>query len=220
MQEDVYQEDGLNLYAYCRNNPVVYYDPSGYSWQEDMLRLLPNMSYEEKVEALYERRDKFFEQKKANGKVHYSNSGLIQGELDVLLAKYAKDRDNKSPHHMPSNASINKNERIERDYGASSDILTDTHKNTFTYGMGKGKRPYDKALYESLTYEDRIKFDHYDLLMVYAETRPNVDLDVVEYKLQKEYDLAMNMKGVRESMTLEGEHNMKILEEMKGKNCK
>ena len=31
MQEDVYQGDGLNLYAYCANNPVVYYDPSGYS---------------------------------------------------------------------------------------------------------------------------------------------------------------------------------------------
>ena len=30
MQEDVYQGDGLNLYAYCRNNPVVYYDSSGY----------------------------------------------------------------------------------------------------------------------------------------------------------------------------------------------
>ena len=31
MQEDVYQGDGLNLYAYCGNNPVVYYDPSGYT---------------------------------------------------------------------------------------------------------------------------------------------------------------------------------------------
>ena len=30
MQEDIYQGDGLNLYAYCGNNPVVYYDPSGY----------------------------------------------------------------------------------------------------------------------------------------------------------------------------------------------
>ncbi|WP_296771706.1 RHS repeat-associated core domain-containing protein [Selenomonas sp.] len=29
-QEDKYQGDGLNLYAYCANNPVDYYDPSGY----------------------------------------------------------------------------------------------------------------------------------------------------------------------------------------------
>ncbi|WP_252238417.1 RHS repeat-associated core domain-containing protein [Clostridium sp. VAP51] len=29
-QEDVYRGDGLNLYAYCGNNPVAYYDPSGY----------------------------------------------------------------------------------------------------------------------------------------------------------------------------------------------
>ncbi|OOM06312.1 RHS repeat-associated core domain-containing protein [Clostridium saccharobutylicum] len=29
-QEDTYRGDGLNLYAYCGNNPVGYYDPSGY----------------------------------------------------------------------------------------------------------------------------------------------------------------------------------------------
>ncbi|OOM11707.1 RHS repeat-associated core domain-containing protein [Clostridium saccharobutylicum] len=30
-QEDTYRGDGLNLYAYCGNNPVGYYDPTGYS---------------------------------------------------------------------------------------------------------------------------------------------------------------------------------------------
>ena len=28
-QEDTYRGDGLNLYAYCQNNPVFYTDPSG-----------------------------------------------------------------------------------------------------------------------------------------------------------------------------------------------
>ena len=30
LQEDTYRGEGLNLYAYCANNPVVYYDPSGH----------------------------------------------------------------------------------------------------------------------------------------------------------------------------------------------
>ena len=30
-QEDVYHLDGLNLYAFCRNNAVMYVDPSGYA---------------------------------------------------------------------------------------------------------------------------------------------------------------------------------------------
>ena len=34
-QEDVHRGDGLNLYAYCHNNPVIYYDPSGYTTWDD-----------------------------------------------------------------------------------------------------------------------------------------------------------------------------------------
>ena len=30
-QEDVIYNDGLNLYAYCSSNPVMYADPSGYA---------------------------------------------------------------------------------------------------------------------------------------------------------------------------------------------
>ena len=35
-QEDVYRGDGLNLYAYCGNNPVMYVDPSGYEFLENI----------------------------------------------------------------------------------------------------------------------------------------------------------------------------------------
>ena len=31
LQEDTYLGDGLNLFAYCQNNPLMYYDPSGYA---------------------------------------------------------------------------------------------------------------------------------------------------------------------------------------------
>lgn len=33
LQEDTYRGDGLNLYAYCANNPVSYFDPSGHKAQ-------------------------------------------------------------------------------------------------------------------------------------------------------------------------------------------
>ena len=35
LQEGVYQGDGLNLHAYCKNNPVIYYDPSGHNDKEN-----------------------------------------------------------------------------------------------------------------------------------------------------------------------------------------
>lgn len=31
IQEDVIYNDGLNLYAYCNSNPVMYSDPSGFA---------------------------------------------------------------------------------------------------------------------------------------------------------------------------------------------
>jgi len=40
-QEDVYRGDGLNLHDYYANNPVIYYDPSGYKYSvNEILKVL------------------------------------------------------------------------------------------------------------------------------------------------------------------------------------
>ena len=52
-QEDIYRGDGLNLYAYCGNNPVIYYDPSRYNdkditlgyYEESKERYLNNLEW-------------------------------------------------------------------------------------------------------------------------------------------------------------------------------
>ena len=45
MQEDMYRGDGLNLYAYCANNSVMYYDPSGYG-KKNNIKLCLNVKTE------------------------------------------------------------------------------------------------------------------------------------------------------------------------------
>ncbi len=39
-QEDTYRGDGLNLYAYCKNNPVYYVDPSGHICETEANRIM------------------------------------------------------------------------------------------------------------------------------------------------------------------------------------
>ena len=45
-QEDTYRGDGLNLYAYCKNNPVYYVDPSGH-WCEKKQNIYERLLREE-----------------------------------------------------------------------------------------------------------------------------------------------------------------------------
>ena len=42
-QEDTYQGDGLNLYAYCKNNPVYYVDPSGHVCEPSAQKIMEKL---------------------------------------------------------------------------------------------------------------------------------------------------------------------------------
>ena len=50
--EDNYYGDGLNLYAYCRNNPLAYVDPSGHGTESASDK--ENQSWDEDYEKFYE----------------------------------------------------------------------------------------------------------------------------------------------------------------------
>lgn len=39
----MYRGDGLNLHAYCANNPVIYYAPSGYTAWDDIRATIKGM---------------------------------------------------------------------------------------------------------------------------------------------------------------------------------
>ena len=55
-QEDTYYGDGLNLYEYCRNNPILYRDPSGHDVenQKNLYRNESASKYLEQLENLSE----------------------------------------------------------------------------------------------------------------------------------------------------------------------
>ena len=117
-QEDKYEKDGLNLYNYCKNNPILYVDPSGNICEKAYNRLIDkgweNLSHNErkKVEA-YERvrariknkegidrnsysevRDKS-ERQKEQGKTREER----KQDIDYLTRKYTEEdrRNNKYP---------------------------------------------------------------------------------------------------------------------------
>ena len=122
LQEDEYQGDGLNLYAYCGNNPVRYYDPSGYSKTPEVYNTgCPGAT--------------------TNGDVGQRDNGA---KSPKVLGGCFKNVDagranNEVGHHMPQNA-YNVNELgLTRDEGPALLMTKEDHAMTRTY-RGRGKR--------------------------------------------------------------------------------
>ncbi|SDP16349.1 RHS repeat-associated core domain-containing protein [Clostridium gasigenes] len=89
-QEDVYRGDGLNLYAYCGNNPVGYFDPSGYARDCDTKASTVGEMSKEDAKMYNSYCDKV--------------SFYMEGKIGTYeeLVKLGKRGDNITPHHFPS----------------------------------------------------------------------------------------------------------------------
>ncbi|RKI77006.1 hypothetical protein D7V90_20000 [bacterium 1xD42-87] len=78
LQEDTYRGDGLNLYAYCANNPVVYYDPSGHDGKCNK----GNTQNEQESRTTWGAE---------HGKGNVKHNNAIESELDQAFADGASD---------------------------------------------------------------------------------------------------------------------------------
>ncbi|MFT8352780.1 RHS repeat-associated core domain-containing protein, partial [Clostridium saccharoperbutylacetonicum] len=194
-QEDIYRGDGLNLYAYCGNNPVSYYDPSGYErtcdskstsfegtskkemYNSEAHNVVNYMKYKQELakEGIKEQYKIFVKNK--NNSVAKTSGELLPNELDYGPYKSLKQKknDNITPHHMPANDYMSENFGVpfRNSYAMNLEHIFPgqggRHKRTFTYGLSESNRPIDYKLYNSLSPRDALAFDINDARRILKE---------------------------------------------------
>ncbi len=92
-QEDEYRGDGLNLYAYVGNNPVNYFDPTGYATQCEKKIYNRQMNKQEYKEYMRSQRQKVYDKnevyKKSPTKANRKSYNQSQKKLDKLRENIA-----------------------------------------------------------------------------------------------------------------------------------
>ena len=110
LSEDTYYGDGLNLYAYCHNNPVGYVDPSGHICEKKQYKL------EQYKEYLKQGIDKKEAYQKANYDAIKKYNGLEAAE------RYRKSHQNTNPVYEQNQKKSN---------GAGSDSKSGTSSSKY-----------------------------------------------------------------------------------------
>ena len=121
-QEDVIYNDGLNLYAYCNSNPVMYSDPSGFAKETCKSKVGGECGSESGT----------------------SSNKVLGGSFKDVDASRGADE---VGHHLPQNA-YNVNELgMTRNEGPALLMIKEDHALTRTYrGRGKQTMISDKGL--------------------------------------------------------------------------
>ena len=186
-QEDVYRGDGLNLYIYVVNNPLLWFDPSGYAkCSSDELTPEEYQRNKEELKKMYQD----FVEKKHESVEHGVNRNLIKYRVDnedptkviVIkelefdtygnLQKKAKKGDGVTGHHMPSADYMMKKFGVSKDDSYAMNLEQKTpgsggrHRRTFSYG----RMPDEvKKRYFKLNARDMLAFDLWDARRVLKE---------------------------------------------------
>ena len=152
LSEDTYYGDGLNLYAYCHNNPVRYVDPSGHICEKKQYKL------EQYKEYLKQGIDKKEAYQKANYDAIKKYNGLEAAE------RYRKSHQNTNPVYEQNQKKSN---------GAGSD--SKSGRNTATTIDYSYKFDRELANFND-DYEIRTTVDKDLILVQYSSDAPDASL--------------------------------------------
>ncbi len=122
-QEDTYYGDGLNLYGYCRNNPMLYRDPSGHDAvnQGSLYRKAKDASYIEPMPKKQLRRIV---------KAFKRQGGIIQ--MDETTDAYLKAKNAEA-------ITLNENTILLRQKPGRASVFEELiHANQFRQGLNDG----------------------------------------------------------------------------------
>ena len=166
-QEDIYRGDGLNLYTYCDNNPVIYYDSSGYACNpilKDALRKkLEHGGYKTYDIDEYDtiRKKKY----RAKGHSSKKSDGYIQA------------------HHIIQDKWAIKNINNYKS-GLAPTILLPTGKgkeHSIINGMQRSRRNVELKRYENTTIKEEFNYSYNELI------NSGVDKKIVKKAIKKAY---------------------------------